>query len=323
MVVFCLMFALPPLAAAGEYTWTGGHVESGVREAAGEWTLAEGCTRAGFDTWLCLANPGDAQAAVEVEYLLAGEAPVTRTYQVAPRSRTTVPVDGEVGEERDLGFHVTSAVPVVVERSMYFNYGHFSSGRGFPLAFTLDRGIRVSSPIAYPDLVGILFHEASYYDSDNRVANAFALQPLGGCLEDGNPSRAYPGLQVNINGDPYFWIEDSRSRGTYSTTAVDVGARAGCEARAPVTGTVVEAKSYLLYDAYPDCRVKIIPDGQPDLVVAVLHLGSTRVSPGDRVTAAVTVVGTVNDLSRYLRSDLALYNGEDGNHVHVQVNRPE
>jgi hypothetical protein len=304
-------------------TWTGGHVESGVREAAGEWTLAEGCTRAGFDTWLCLANPGDAAAPARVEYLLAGEAPLVKEYQVAPRSRTTVLVDQEVGEEKDLGFHVTSSVPVVVERSMYFNYGHFPSDYVFTLATTPGQDLRIASPISYPDLSGILFHEASYYDSDNRIAHAFAMQPQGGCLADGNPANAGPGLRLGPNGDPYFWIEDGRGRGTYSTTAVDVGALAGCEAHAPVTGTVIEAKGYLLYGAYPDNRVKITPDGQPDLVVAVLHLGSTRVSPGDRVTAGVTVVGTVNDLSRYFRSDLAAYNGEDGNHVHVQINRPE
>ena len=90
-----------------------------------------------------------------------------------------------------------------------------------------------------------------------------------------------------------------------------------------MTGTVIEATSYLLYGAYPDNRVRITPDGQPDLVVTVLHLGSTRVSPGDHVTAGVTVIGAVNDLSRYFTSDLAVYNGEDGNHVHVQVGRPE
>ncbi len=206
---------------------------------------------------------------------------------------------------------------------MYFNYAHFPSDHEFPIAFTLDRGLRISSPIAYPELIGLLYHEASLYDSDNRVSNALAMQPVGGCLADGNPGRACPGLQTPANGDPYFWIESTRSRGTPSTTAVDVGARAGREARAPVTGTVLEARPYLLYGAYPDNRVKIVPDGHPDLVVAVFHLGSTRVGPGDRVTAGLTVVGTVNDLARYFRSDIADYNGDDGNHVHIQVNRSE
>ncbi len=303
--------------------WTGGHVEGGVREAAGEWTLAEGCTRSGFDTWLCLANPGDAEASVHVEYLLAGAAPVARDYPVAARSRATLLVDSEVGEDQDLGFHVTSTVPVVVERSMYFNYGPSPSAGEFPLAVTMERGIRLSCPITYPELTGVLYHEASVYDSDNRIANALALQPLGGCLDNGNPSHAAAGLQLTPYGDPFFWVEETRYRGTASTTCIDVGARAGSEARAPVTGTVVEAKAYLLYGAYPDNRVKIQPDGQADLVVAVLHLGSTRVGPGDRVKAGVTVVGTVNDLARYFRSDLADYNHDDGNHVHIQVNRPE
>jgi hypothetical protein len=41
----------------GFLSTSGGHCESGIREPATVWYLAEGTTREGFDEWLCLQNP--------------------------------------------------------------------------------------------------------------------------------------------------------------------------------------------------------------------------------------------------------------------------
>ena len=38
--------------------WSGGHDVLGAAAPQAEWYFAEGCTRPGFDTWLCLQNPG-------------------------------------------------------------------------------------------------------------------------------------------------------------------------------------------------------------------------------------------------------------------------
>ena len=303
-----------PAATAGAYTWTGGHTESGVREASVEWTLAEGCTRPGFDTWLCLANPGDSEATAEVEFLLSGSAPVTRSYAVAPRSRSTVLVDEAVGEGEDLGFHVTSQVPVVVERSMYFNYAHFPSDYEFPIAFTLDRGLRISSPIAYPELIGLLYHEASLYDSDNRVSNALAMQPVGGCLADGNPGRlprpANPRQRRSLLLDRVHPVarHPLHHRGGRGGPGGTGGARAGHRNRA--RGPPLPAVRRLSRQT----ASRSSQTATPTLVRGVFPPRIDQVSPGDRVTAGLTVVGTVNDLARYFRSDIADYNGDDGNH---------
>ncbi len=102
---------------------------------------AEGCTRAGFDTWLCLQNPGAEQADVTINYMLGegqGAAPA-RIYAVPPHSRMTVYVNQDVGPEKDVSMQVTSSKPIVSERPMYFTYrgkwqgSHTALGAHFPL----------------------------------------------------------------------------------------------------------------------------------------------------------------------------------------------
>ncbi|MGQ9537070.1 MAG: Ig-like domain-containing protein [Actinomycetota bacterium] len=116
----------------------GGHTAQGADFARREWYFAEGCTRPGFDTWLCLQNPGREEAVVQVEYMLENGAYLGRSYRVPPWSRGTVMVDREVGEGHDVSMRVTSSVPVVAERPVYFLYqgmwdgGHNVMGAGRP-----------------------------------------------------------------------------------------------------------------------------------------------------------------------------------------------
>src|SRR6202008_4800852 len=67
-----------------------------------------------------------------------GAAPVTRTYHLPPRSRTTIYVDNDIEELREAEvsaqFRSTNGVPIIAERSMYlrswlpFMGGHGSAG---------------------------------------------------------------------------------------------------------------------------------------------------------------------------------------------------
>ncbi len=87
------------------------------------WSFAEGCTRAGFQEWLTVQNPGDVIATCRINYL-TGKGRVTEVVQkVGPRSRATVDVLSQVGDNQDVSTTVTSDVPVIAERPMYFIYG--------------------------------------------------------------------------------------------------------------------------------------------------------------------------------------------------------
>ncbi|MDY6796451.1 MAG: DUF5719 family protein [Actinomycetota bacterium] len=104
--------------------WDGGSVSKGAASLTSNWYFAEGTTRSGFDEWLTLANPGDSDALVKVEYMLgAGQGDnVLQEWNVPAHSRVTVSVNQAVGEDVDVSMRVTSDYPIVAERPMYFSY---------------------------------------------------------------------------------------------------------------------------------------------------------------------------------------------------------
>ena len=106
-------------------TMAGGSATLGSRHPGTSWYFAEGTTRSGFEEWLTLANPGDEDALVTVEYLLGtGQGDnVVEEWLVPARSRATVNVNLAVGPDKDVSIRVTSDRAVVAERPMYFNYG--------------------------------------------------------------------------------------------------------------------------------------------------------------------------------------------------------
>ena len=102
--------------------WKGCHTAQGAHFPREDWFFAEGCTRNGFETWLCLQNPEGREAVVKVEYMMENGASMERSYRVSPWSRGTVLVNGEVGPDHDVSMRVTSDVPIVAERPVYFLY---------------------------------------------------------------------------------------------------------------------------------------------------------------------------------------------------------
>jgi peptidoglycan/xylan/chitin deacetylase (PgdA/CDA1 family) len=110
--------------------WTGGHDVVGATAPAGTWYFSEGCTRQGFDTYLCISNPGDSKATVDVTYFRGNNQSENKGgIEVAPKSRFTIAVhDSNLGIGRrddnsgDVSIKVvsTNGVPVVAERPMYF-----------------------------------------------------------------------------------------------------------------------------------------------------------------------------------------------------------
>jgi hypothetical protein len=83
---------------------------------------------------------------------------------------------------------------------------------------------------------------------------------------------------------------DSRGRGTRGRTAADIVSDPNGEVRAPVSGKVLRAGTYVLYCKYSDDYLAIEPDDHPGWEVKLLHIDGVRVKPGDRVVAGVTVV---------------------------------
>jgi autotransporter-associated beta strand protein len=115
--------------------WGEGHNSFGVVDAGTRWGLSEGRTGGphNFHTYILLANPQTTTAEVTVSYLRESGAPLVKTYSVSPTTRFNIDTD-DVTELHDESFgaivEVTNGVPIIVERSMYWDAGgiQFSGG---------------------------------------------------------------------------------------------------------------------------------------------------------------------------------------------------
>ncbi|MBU4274161.1 MAG: IPT/TIG domain-containing protein [Planctomycetes bacterium] len=108
--------------------YPGGHDVIGVNQPYRDFYFAEGTTRDGFEEWLCLQNPGDTTATVTITYMLGTGENIEQVVTVDPNTRNTIDVNSFVGPEEDISCRVSSDVPIVAERPMYFNYHGWASG---------------------------------------------------------------------------------------------------------------------------------------------------------------------------------------------------
>jgi hypothetical protein len=122
-----------------------GHASRGVTDASVNWFLAEGATGTFFDTYVLIANPQSTTANLDVRFDKPDGTSVTRQYQAGPNSRFTIFVDAIAGlEATSVSTTVTStnAVPVIVERAMYWPSGFFDYYEGHSSPGVTSAGLR-------------------------------------------------------------------------------------------------------------------------------------------------------------------------------------
>jgi hypothetical protein len=111
--------------STGGQQFSAGHESAAVEAPSLRWYFAEGATGPYFDLFFLIANPNAQEATVQGRYLKPDGSVVTRTYPVAANSRFNIWVDMEGDELANtaLGavFEVTNAVPVIVERAMWWS----------------------------------------------------------------------------------------------------------------------------------------------------------------------------------------------------------
>ncbi len=107
----------------GENDWSGGHTVMGAASPFSTWCFPEGTTRAGFEEYLCLQNPGSADARATVTYSTSAGKTIERSWTVGAGSRLTIDVNRDCGPGLDVSVSVSSDIPIVAERPMYFDYG--------------------------------------------------------------------------------------------------------------------------------------------------------------------------------------------------------
>lgn len=113
---------------SGQGVFSGGDNTMGANAASPSWYFAEGTCRPGFDSFICIQNPGAADTVARVDLMLGNGGNVRREVKVPGRSRRTLKVDDVLGEgddpAHDFSCNVRSAdgAGLVAERIMYFNY---------------------------------------------------------------------------------------------------------------------------------------------------------------------------------------------------------
>lgn len=101
--------------------WKGGHDSAGVEAPSTQWFIAEGHTGQLFAEYILLANPNQAASTATVRYLRPAGDVIVHTYELAPASRTTILVnDIQELENTDVSASITSTLPIIAERSMYW-----------------------------------------------------------------------------------------------------------------------------------------------------------------------------------------------------------
>ncbi|MDD5448682.1 MAG: hypothetical protein PHO53_05905, partial [Actinomycetota bacterium] len=96
---------------------------AGATSPSNTWYFAEGATHPGFEEWLTIQNPNGQMAKCEITYMTGTGAKIKSEEIVPPMSRATVDVLAQVGDNQDVSAKVTSDVPIIAARPMYFLYG--------------------------------------------------------------------------------------------------------------------------------------------------------------------------------------------------------
>jgi hypothetical protein len=110
----------------------GGHGATAVTAPSTTWLFPEGFTGSDFNTFFLINNPSAGPASVTLTYFLDNGTTVTDTRAIAAHSRETVFANANPSlEQTAFATRITSAVPVVAERAMYwggFGEGHAAAG---------------------------------------------------------------------------------------------------------------------------------------------------------------------------------------------------
>jgi hypothetical protein len=164
-------------------------------------------------------------------------------------------------------------------------------------------------PIDRARITAIVYHRMEGSDT-------LDLTPSGKLLNAGIVDRIERQIIGSTATGPDYFIAAG------STASVDVGAGAGTQVYSPVNGTIVGITPMILNGAAWGSQLSIQPQADPGVVVVVSQV---YVDPalriGQQVTASQepTLLGTVADLSKVLKMELARYTADSGNHAHIEL----
>jgi hypothetical protein len=120
-----------PIGTPAGTPWVGGHTSLGATGASNEWDFAEGATSPGFETFYLLFNPTADPIDVVGNYFTESFGVVRKLYTLAPHTRATAYLNGEIGNLGGVAASFTSRGLFVAERSIYWGQGRVEGTNTF------------------------------------------------------------------------------------------------------------------------------------------------------------------------------------------------
>ena len=122
--------------------------------------FAEGTCRPDFDPYICIMNPGSAEAAVNITYMKGDGTTQEQPFNIPPDTRYTVIVKNFLGEGDDVSHDFSAKVEctngqeIVAERPMYFSYqGAWTGGHDVVGAYSPAEAFYFAEGTCRPDFV--------------------------------------------------------------------------------------------------------------------------------------------------------------------------
>ena len=185
---------------SGEYQLIGGHITTGVTTPATELYLAEGSTD-GFQEWIAILNHNSQAANITIQFMKSDGNIVEKFITVGPTSRFTVDVNSCVPVQ-NVSTYMSSDIPVVAERAMYWNSGNITNIGGHVSPATSTTSLRWNLAEGY---TGKTFNTwipiMNPNNTDSRIKVTF-MQPDGSTLEDYFTIPATS--RFTLHADDYF-----------------------------------------------------------------------------------------------------------------------
>ncbi|MBU4386040.1 MAG: glycoside hydrolase family 99-like domain-containing protein, partial [Actinobacteria bacterium] len=190
--------SVPVIAERAMY-WgerTGGHDSVGVTGSYTSWHLAEGSTGGDFETWVLVQNPNSSSAEVTLTYMTPTGAVSGPSATIPAESRESFNVADTVPGQWEVSTEVTSSVPVIAERAMY--WGERTGGH---------------DSVGFADQEGVIY----YY----RIRIELSTQSKGSQLEFTEVENILTARIMGLEGEPNkkgvsmqrLWVRNSEGAG--------------------------------------------------------------------------------------------------------------
>ncbi len=179
-----------------------------------------------------------------------------------------------------------------------------------PLVIAVHGSLRIQLPVNQRNVTAVGYHAAG--------ESALPFDPLGRQANEGLFARAFHRIFGGGGGGVRYY-QLGGGAGS-STGSLNVGAAPGTDVYAPVDGTVVGLRDYVLDGKAYGSVIDIQPSGEPSVVVSLSHLRpDPSLTVGSDLSAGSSKIGNVLDFSGVERLALARYTQDAGNHVEIEL----